>query len=236
MAVGKPVTIEYFTDVLCVWAYAGQVRIDELKKEFGNEVDLVYRFLPLFAASEERIGRGWRDRGGYAGFGRHVQEIAGAWSHVTVHPRLWLDAVPASSTPAHLFLKAVQLLERRGEIPSEGGSEGAPRSRFPAAAWRMRQVFFEDARNVASREVLEEVARSLNLPSPSIQRLIEDGEAHAAFHLDIEAKERYQVPGSPTLVLNQGRQRLYGNVGYRIIEANVRELLRNPHYGEATWC
>ncbi len=236
MDTGRHVTIEYFTDVLCIWAYGAQVRIDELKKDFGDRVDLVYRFLPLFAATEERIGRGWGDQGGYVGFGRHVHEIAAAWPYVTVHPRLWLENVPASSTPAHLFLKAVQLLERRGEIAQENEPEGAPHGRFEAAAWRVRQAFFQDAENVASSTVLDGIARSLNLPLPAIRRLIDTGEAHAALHLDIEAKERHQVPGSPTLVLHEGRQRLYGNVGYRIIEANVRELLRNPRYGEATWC
>lgn len=236
MAAGKPITIEYFTDVLCIWAYGAQVRIDELEKDFGEKVDVVCRFLPLFAATEDWIGRRWRDRGGYAGFGRHVHGIAAAWSHITVHPRLWLESVPASSTPAHLFLKAVQLLEQRGELALEGGPEGVPHARFQATAWRVRQAFFQDARNVASREILEDIARSLDLPLPAIRRLIDEGEAHAAFHLDIEAKERYQVPGSPTLVLDQGRQRLYGNVGYRIIEANVRELLHDPRYGEATWC
>ena len=34
---------------------------------------------------------------------------------------------------------------------------------------------------------------------------------------------------SPTYVFNNGRQRLTGNVGYRIIEANVKELLEQPH-------
>jgi len=33
-----------------------------------------------------------------------------------------------------------------------------------------------------------------------------------------------------------GHQLLYGNVGYRLIEANVRELLHNPEAGEASWC
>ena len=32
-----------------------------------------------------------------------------------------------------------------------------------------------------------------------------------------------------------GRQRLAGNVGYRVIEANVRQLLNNPGVG-ASWC
>lgn len=33
---------------------------------------------------------------------------------------------------------------------------------------------------------------------------------------------------SPTLIFNEGRQRLNGNVGYRVIEANIRELRHNP--------
>lgn len=32
---------------------------------------------------------------------------------------------------------------------------------------------------------------------------------------------------SSTLIFNEGRQRLNGNVGYRVIEANIRELLHN---------
>ena len=78
--------------------------------------------------------------------------------------------------------------------------------------------------------------RSVDLPLPQVADLIESGEAHAALHIDFEAKDRYHVPGSPTLVLNEGRQRLYGNVGYRVIEANVHELLRDPRSGEASWC
>ncbi len=35
-------------------------------------------------------------------------------------------------------------------------------------------------------------------------------------------------------ILNEHRQILYGNVGYRVIEANVQELLRS-HAGEASW-
>jgi hypothetical protein len=40
---------------------------------------------------------------------------------------------------------------------------------------------------------------------------------------------------SPTFVLNEERQKLYGNFGYRVIEASVHELLAEP--GErASWC
>ena len=48
-------------------------------------------------------------------------------------------------------------------------------------------------------------------------------------------KEEFNIDGSPTYILNEGRQKLYGNVGYRVIEANIQELLADP--GErASWC
>ena len=70
----------------------------------------------------------------------------------------------------------------------------------------------------------------------SLREQLDSGAAQAALHLDTEARDEYLVPGSPTLVFNEGRQRLYGNVGYRIIEANIRELFHDPQYGEASWC
>jgi hypothetical protein len=38
------------------------------------------------------------------------------------------------------------------------------------------------------------------------------------------------------MILNQGRQKLFGNVGYRIIEANIQELLREANPDQASWC
>jgi hypothetical protein len=35
--------------------------------------------------------------------------------------------------------------------------------------------------------------------------------------------------------MNNGRQILYGNVGYRVLRANAAELLNQPS-DEASWC
>ena len=69
-----------------------------------------------------------------------------------------------------------------------------------------------------------------------IEGKIKSGVAFAALVADHEDSERYRLEGSPTFVLNQGRQKLYGNLGYRIIEANIEELLHQPGAGEASWC
>ncbi len=76
----------------------------------------------------------------------------------------------------------------------------------------------------------------MGIPVVPVHEMLDNGAAHAALQLDTDARDHYRVPGSPTLVFNDGRQRLYGNVGYRIIEANIRELLHNGASGEASWC
>lgn len=232
----RPVHIEVFSDVLCIWAYGAQARLDQLRHTFGERVTLSHRFIPLFAAAHERIERGWRDRGGFAGFNRHLRSIAADWEHVSVHPELWLTTRPQSSTPAHLYIKAAQILEARGALPSKLSGDEAGRPPAEAFAWRIRRAFFAHGRDISRAEVLHSLAVESGLPAEDLERQVAEGRAHALLHLDTEARDRYLVPGSPTLVFNEGRQRLYGNVGYRIIEANIRELFRNTRYGEASWC
>ncbi|MCB1319116.1 MAG: hypothetical protein KDK34_02620, partial [Leptospiraceae bacterium] len=64
---------------------------------------------------------------------------------------------------------------------------------------------------------------------------LENGEAMAALMRDTQLCQDQGITGSPTIVLNEGRQKLFGNVGYRVIEANIREILRNPG-NQASWC
>jgi len=232
----QSITIDYFTDVLCIWAYGAQIRMDELHREFGGQVAITHRFIPLFGATHKRIGEGWAERGGFEGFGDHVREVAQSWDHVEVHPDVWRQCRPASSIVIHLFLKAIQLLETNGEISDERVPSLHGRTRFEAAVWLAREHFFGQARNICQPAEQQEIAAALSLPYPRIKALMENGEAYAALHLDHEAQREYQVPGSPTLIMNNGRQRLYGNLGYRVIKANVEELLRDPQSGEASWC
>ena len=62
------------------------------------------------------------------------------------------------------------------------------------------------------------------------------GKAHALLERDLPEKQSLQLSGSPTLVLNDGWQKLYGNVGYGVIEANIKEVLKSPTAGAASWC
>lgn len=226
----EPIRISYFSDVLCIWAYIAQIRMDELKTTFQDQVLIDYHFVPVFGNAKQKLETRWRDRGGLQGYSKHVQEVAKPFDHVVVHPDLWTQEIPASSTSCHLFLRAVKSLEDKGLLES-GGVRGA----FERTIWRFRTAFFTELANIAHRSVQFALAEELGLPIDAIKAEIDSGEAYAELSKDFELVKDHTVTVSPTLVFNQGRQRLNGNVGYRVIEANIRELLHNPP-DEQSWC
>jgi hypothetical protein len=64
---------------------------------------------------------------------------------------------------------------------------------------------------------------------------IAERQAYAQVSRDFDLVKEHAVTVSPTMIFNEGRQRLNGNVGYRVIEANVRELLQNRP-DQQSWC
>jgi predicted DsbA family dithiol-disulfide isomerase len=224
----KPIRIFYFSDILCVWAYIAQIRLEELKTAFPDNIEIDYHFVPVFGNAHEKLEKGWRDRGGLAGYSNHVKEIAAKYEHITVHPDIWTQEIPASSVSAHLFLHAVQLLEVKGLVPKSDKV-------LEKTAWAFREEFFTKHMNISDRKAQLAIAKSLKLPINDIKSIIDSGEAYAQLAKDAELVKEHNVTVSPTLIFNEGRQRLNGNVGYRVIEANIRELLNNPA-GEQSWC
>ena len=69
-----------------------------------------------------------------------------------------------------------------------------------------------------------------------MRAVLDSGLAHADLEADYRDQQQLGIQGSPTFILNDGRQKLYGNIGYGVIEANIRELLRSPAAGAASWC
>ncbi len=221
------VPIAYYSDVLCVWAYIAQLRVDAVKARFGEQVRFDKRFCTVFGDTRRKIDATWGDKGGYAGFNAHLRQAAEAFPVVKLNPDIWLTVQPASSDGAQLFLKAVQLAEAAGE--AEPGAAAS-------ATWAMRCAFFEEGRDIADWAVQREVGARSGVDCACADALIRDGRAFAALSTDYRMAAEAGVQGSPSFVLNQGRQKLYGNVGFRIIEANISELLREPRTDQASWC
>jgi predicted DsbA family dithiol-disulfide isomerase len=99
-----------------------------------------------------------------------------------------------------------------------------------------RRAFFRDCRDVSRWNVQCEIAQSFGVDIDAIEELIQSGAAFAALAADYQDADKMRIEGSPSLVLNEGRQKLYGNVAFRVIEANIQELLREPRADDASWC
>ncbi len=217
----KQISLTYYSDALCVWAYIAQARVDEISAKFPQQVKIQHRFCSIFGDTASKIEIGWQERGGYAGFGEHVLQSVKAFPHVSVNPNIWKTCRPASSAPAHLMLKAVQQVEN---------------SMCESALNAIRAAFFQDCRDIAQWPVLQDIVEQTGISVKKVQSLVDSGVAHAALEADIREQHALMVQGSPSFILNEGRQKLYGNVGYSVIEANIKELLRSPDSGSASWC
>ena len=219
------VKVSYFSDILCIWAYVAQARIDAVREKFGDTVELDHRFCMVFGNTALKISTNWKDKGEYAGFNAHLRHVAQQSPHVELHPEVWLKTRPPTSSSAHLFMIAVQQWQHEREVAV-----------FDELLWAFRCAFFRDCRDIARWDVQCELAESFGVDIGAIEKSIHDGTAHAKLAADYQDADRMRVEGSPSFVLNEGRQKLYGNVGFRIIEANIQELLRTPGADQASWC
>jgi predicted DsbA family dithiol-disulfide isomerase len=219
----EPIRIQHFSDILCIWAYVSDVRIQELRRVFADDVVVDYHFVEVFGDTAGRLTQRWQDKGGLAAYSRHVADVGARFEHIDVNPAVWTRNVPASSQACHLFLHAVQLAE---------GSDALER-----CAREMREAFFVRAEDVGTRSAQLALAEKLSLPRASVEQALDDGTAMAQLARDGRLAAEHSIKVSPSIVFNEGRQVLRGNVGYRVVEANVRELLdaesaRQQH----SWC
>ncbi len=213
--------IDYYTDVLCVWAWIAQRRVDELNDQFGEQIILRPRFVDVFGDTAGKMDTAWASRGGWDGFAEHVQESAARFEHVSVHPELWQHNKPSSSGQAHLVLKAAGIM---------AGDHATTQ-----LALAIRQAFFMQAQDISDLTVLEDIVTAHDFDWQAIQTQLTNGKALAALLADYQQAHKDGIRGSPSFVMDNNRQTLFGNVGYRVLAANIEELLKQPTE-EASWC
>ena len=222
------INIVHFSDLLCVWAYISQIRIDELEANFSAQVCMDYRFFPVFGDVAGKIAAQWSDKGGIKAYARHVQEVAGQFEHVEINPEAWLQNTPASSLPAHLIACGTKVL-----IAQHPGR--CHPDLMHNLLKHLRHAFFVDLADISNQQTLLSIADDSGIPVDMLQQTLDNGTAHAQLAADLSAATLSGIRSSPTLSFNEGRQMLAGNVGYRVLEANIRELLNNPA-DQQSWC
>lgn len=221
MTSGNAPTVHYFTDLLCVWAWIAQPRVDEVQAQFGDRIALEQRYLDVFGDAHAKILSRWGEQDGFDRFAAHIQAAGAAHDHAQLHPDLWTRVRPTSSWPAHLLIRAVA----RTAGPSLAND----------VARQLRVAFFTRGEDISDAGVLRETLEALKLPVKAVEGALVSGQAHADLAADMQAAAAARISGSPTWSLNDGRQILFGNVGYRVIRANLEEFLGETASG-ASWC
>jgi len=129
-------------------------------------------------------------------------------------------------------MTAVQQWEHQSGVT--GGQSAA--NIFDQVMWSFRCAFFRDCRDISRWDVQCEIAEELGVNVNAIEECIHGGAAFARLAGDYQDADKMRIEGSPSFVLNEGRQKLYGNVGFHVMEANIQELLLTPRTDEASWC
>lgn len=216
-----PTVIDYYTDILCVWAWIAQPRLEELQRQWGQQIEVRHRYVDVFGDAHSKITQRWGASDGFAKFNAHIAHSAEPFADTPVNPAIWTKPRPRSSLPAHLLLKAVGIVS--------GGDA------VKTMALQIRRAFFVEAQDIGHLSLLFELAKHQGLDSEALKAAVMEGGAMAELSADQHNARDLGVKGSPTWVLNEGRQILYGNVGYRILNTNIEELLKQPE-SEASWC
>jgi len=217
----KPLIIDYYSDVLCVWAWIAQRRIDELNQQLEDKIEFRYHYVDIFGDVPSKMQTQWKEKGGYNGFAKHVRQSASDFEDAPIHADTWTKVKPETSANVHLMLKAIENVHGR-KISAE-------------MALVFRTAFFKSAMDIGNLDVLKSLLETKNLDVQQITQSLNDGTAMAALMRDYKRSQQAQLKGSPSYILDGGRQTLYGNVGYRVLLANVEELLKSPE-NEACWC
>mgnify|MGYP000035324610 FL=1 len=203
----QPIKIEYFTDVLCVWAWVSQQRIERLDKIYGEQISLQFRYLDVFGDTQQKMQTQWADRGLYKGFAEHVKSSASCEPGAVINPKIWHKVQPTTSTNAHLMLKAIELAYH------------AEKSSEMAAV--IRRAFYVDALDISQLPILMQLVSEQGLETTLIQNLMENGQAIAALMTDYQYAKQQSLKGSPTYIIDNGRQVLFGNVSDKVLHANI---------------
>jgi predicted DsbA family dithiol-disulfide isomerase len=217
----QTLVIDYYSDVLCVWAWIAQRRIDELNKKFGDKIQFNYYYVDIFGDVATKMETQWAAKGGYDDFEAHVKHSCDDHDSVVINPKVWNTIKPTTSANTHLVLKAIEL--------NFGQSAGID------MALAIRKGFFESAIDISNLECLYQLIESSGFDMQLVKASVNSGHAIAALMSDYQQAKKNSIKGSPSYVIDGGRQTLYGNVGYRVLSANIEELLKNPA-NKASWC
>lgn len=197
------VTITCYTDPLCCWSWAMKPALDNIRQQFGNSLSWQYCMAGLIPSWENyvdstnsvsrpfQMGPVWM----------HASKVSG----VPIDSNLWFRDPPASSYPACIAFKSVQL-----------------QSAEYAKAYL--DLLWENCMgggvNISRQSTLVDIARQLQLTYPGFdinefENSLVDGIGLEAFKADIRETKENNITRLPALILRQAGKASLFIMGYK---------------------
>jgi predicted DsbA family dithiol-disulfide isomerase len=197
-----------WAEYYCPWCYVAAVRLHTVLPEYAGRVNLRQRAFPL-----EVYGGGPPNR----------QELElEIWLAALQEPdavfKPFKDDWPSTTLPA---FDGAWCAFQQDELQGHDFD------------LRIRRAFFVEGRNIGSRDVILELAQEAGLDMNHFTRLFNSGEARAAVLEEGRlGKEVYNVRGTPTVMLADGKKMRHPIAYARIQNGNVLSVGKLPCCGD----
>ena len=202
-AADHDVDITLYTDPLCCWSWAFHPGLMKLKKGLGDKAGWEVKMGGLISS--------WDNFHDEVNSVSRPAQMGPVWMHAgqiantPIQHQIWMRDPPASSYPACVAVKSVQL-------QSSGYGE--------AYLQLLRNACMGEGKNIARQSVLFNIAEKFaaNTPGFSFQKFREDyegGNGMEAFRSDLEEVRFYNITRFPTLIIKSADERAIMLSGYR---------------------
>lgn len=203
------VGVRVFSDYTCPWCYIGWSRLERLRSELADRVELDVRWEPFEIHPEVPEE------------GMPVEELPYSeeqWEAMQDHLRgqaaregLEIGKRPKVSNTHRALAAGTWVQEEDPE-------------RFPAFHRALFQAYFAEGRDLGDPEVIRSVAREAGVDVQALDRALEDGDVEPALERTTEQARKLGINGTPTFVFDE----TYAAVGAqpaRILREVVEQVL-----------
>lgn len=205
------VVLTQYTDPNCTWSWGAEPILRHLEVVYGHELRIEFVLGGLVEDFEtfHDVSNDIRNPGDVA---PHWEE-ASRKHGMPVDADVWTEDPPRSTWPASIAIKAAGLQD-----PLLG-------LRYLR---RTREVAATERRNIARRDTLVEVARSVGVDPDRLVDDMEDGKAEEAFRSDMRRMRNRGIRGFPTYELEvDGDTRILGGfLPFDVLETRLRQHVR----------
>jgi predicted DsbA family dithiol-disulfide isomerase len=202
------VRINVWSDYVCPFCYLEEPVLERLKQEFGDAVEIVWRAFELRPEPEPTLD----PKGDY---------LRDAWAQ-SVYPM-------AAHRGMTLRLPPVQ---PRSRLAHEAVEFARDRGRHAEMNHALFRAFFEDGRDIGSKEVLLEICSEAGLDREELREALESGRHIEHVLSDQQLAHELGISGVPALVIYQTANpagtatMLSGAQPYELVRATVERVAR----------